>query len=284
MGLTSTATVVASALLTVTSVATCFLLWNRLPGRRVAQLAGRVGLVLSCQLLAVAVAGLTVNARYGLYSSWSELLGRSALTIATAAPISGKLDHAHIREVRAAFHAGHGTVVLIVVRGTASGVPPQRALVYLPSAYGDPASPFARFPVVELLHGFPGRPESWTNALHLQAVLDAQIASRRSVPVIAVMPMQNVAFPRDTQCVDVIGGPRVDTFLTVDVHRAVVTGFRAAVDRFGWALMGYSTGGSARSIWPCGTRICSRQPCRCRATRARPTTIRPAISSGATRR
>lgn len=254
MALTSRVTVAAAGLLTGLAVLACVVLWNRLRRPRPAQLVGRVGLVVVCQLLAVAVTGLAINAQYGFYASWSELLGRSALTNAASAPAPARFDRAHPAAFRSAFHAGHGTVVPIVIPGKASGVPPQRALVYLPAAYGDPASPAARFPVVELLDGFPGRPESWTGPLGLQRILDAQIASRHAVPMIAVMPVQNIASPRDTQCVNVVGGPNVDTFLTQDVHRAVVSAFRAAPQRSAWALMGYSTGGY------CAVNLAMRHP------------------------
>lgn len=254
MSLTSGVTLAAAVLLTVTAVAACLFLWNRLAGPQALRLMSRIGLIGLCQLLAVAVIGLTINAQYGFYTSWAELLGRSSLTAAPAVPAVVRFDRSHLAEVRAAFRGGHGTVVPMVIPGTASGVPAQRALVYLPAAYGDPASPAARFPVVELLGGFPGRPESWTGPLHLQQILDAQIASRQSVPMIAVMPVQNVAFPRDTQCVNVVGGPKVETFLTQDVRRAVVSAFRVAVDGSGWALMGYSTGGY------CAVNLAMRHP------------------------
>lgn len=254
MSLIGGTTQIAAALLTLTAVVGCVLLWNRLRGPRAAQLVARLGLIVLCQVLAIAAAGLSINAQYGFYVSWSELLGRSSLTAATAAPVVGRLDHAHVRQVRAAFRAGHGTIVPLVIPGTASGVPPQRALVYLPAAYGDPASAAVHFPVVELLLGFPGRPETWTRTLQLRQTLDAAIASRRSVPMIAVIPTQNIAFPRDTQCVDVVGGPKVDTFLTHDVRQAVVGAFRTLTDRGGWALMGYSTGGY------CAVNLAMRHP------------------------
>jgi S-formylglutathione hydrolase FrmB len=127
-------------------------------------------------------------------------------------------------------------------------------LVYLPALYGDPGAASVRFPVLELLQGFPGRPESWTGPLDLQRILDAQITSHQSVPFIAVMPTQNLAYPRDTQCVDVAQGPRVDTYLTRDVRRAMLGAVRATPDRRGWALMGFSTGGY------CAVNLAMRHP------------------------
>lgn len=254
MSLTSTAALIAAALLTATAIAACLRLWNRLRGPQVVRLASRLGLIVVCQLLAIALTGLAINSQARFFTSWSELLGRPAVTTAAPPRVTGQLDASHQKEIRAAFSAGHGTVVSMVIPGTISSVPPQRALVYLPAAYGDPKAPYTQFPVVQLLTGFPGRPENWTDGLQLQRVLDSEIAGRRSVPLIAVAPRQNIAMPRDTQCVDVVGGPKTDTYLTQDVHRAVITAFRATPDRSGWALMGYSTGGF------CSLNLAMRHP------------------------
>jgi S-formylglutathione hydrolase FrmB len=90
--------------------------------------------------------------------------------------------------------------------------------------------------------------------LHVAQILDAEIAAGRSEPFIAVMPSQDVAWPRDTQCVNVVGGPAVDTYLTTDVRTAITHAFRATTNRAGWALMGYSSGGF------CATNLAMRHP------------------------
>lgn len=254
MGLTSGTTLTAAVLLTLIAITACLLLWTRVRGPRPVRLACRIGLIVVCQVMAILVTGLAINDRAHLYSSWAEIFGRPSIIAAPSVPVTGALDRTHQAATSAGFRAGHGTVVSMTVPGTASGVPPQRALVYLPAAYGDPAAPDARFPVVELLVGFPGRPENWTGGLELQKTLDAEIANRQSLPMIAVMPVQNVATPRDTQCVDVVDGPRLDTYLTTDVHKAVTATFRAVPDRSGWALMGYSTGGY------CALNLAMRHP------------------------
>jgi S-formylglutathione hydrolase FrmB len=253
-GLLSPLTIVLALMLTVLAPVTCLLLWNRLGSHRGARLAGRAALVVSCQLLAVLSAGLMLNRHYGFYTSWNELLGRSSLPAVSPAAAPGSLDRIYARQLRNAARSGHGLIVPWVIPGVASGLPARRALVYLPALYGDPAAVSVRFPVLELLHGFPGRPESWTGPLDLQRILDAQITSRQSVPFIAVMPTQNLAYPRDTQCVDVAQGPRVDTYLTQDVRRALLGAVRVTPDRHGWALMGFSTGGY------CAVNLALRHP------------------------
>lgn len=243
MELLSPVTVGVAVALTALLPLGCLLSWSRLGRRRLPRLLARVTLLVSCQLLAVTSAGLIVNRQYGFYTSWSELLGRSGVPSIAAAVVDGYLDGRYARQLRAAFRAGHGLVIPWVIPGPSSGQPARHALLYLPAAYGDPAAASVRFPVIEFLHGFPSRPESWTGPLKLQHILDAQITARQSVPFIGVLPMQNLALPRDTQCVDVAAGPRVDTYLTRDVRQALLSAVRAATDRAGWALMGYSTGG-----------------------------------------
>lgn len=254
MGLTSSWTLFLVVALTFAAPVGCFVFWNRLKRHRWVQLLSRTSLVVTSQLLAVVLALALANNQFRFYASWSELMGRSGLTAASGRPVSGLIDRLYLRQISTAFSAGHGTVVSIVIPGSYSGAAAQRALVYLPAAYGDPAARSVLFPVVELLHGFPGTPESWTGPLHLRAVLDALISSRHSAPMIAVMPMQNLAFPRDTQCVNVVGGVQVDSFLSHDVQQAIVGGFRAVPDRSGWSIMGYSTGGY------CALNLAMRHP------------------------
>jgi enterochelin esterase-like enzyme len=254
MGLTSSATLAVGALLAIAAPLACLLLWNRLGPRAWQRVSGRTALVLTCQASAVLLVGLLVNRQYVFYTSWSELLGQPALTsTASTVPIH-RVDRVYAHQLRGAFHRGQGMVIPWVIPGRSSGLPALPALVYLPAAYGNPASRSTLFPVVEMLDGVPGTPQTWLGPLRLKRILDARIASGQSLPFIAVMPTQNVELPRDTQCVNVVGGPKVDTYLTEDVHRSVIAGLRVARDRSGWALMGYSTGGY------CAVNLAMRHP------------------------
>src|SRR5260370_40091157 len=65
-----------------------FLLWNRIPGPRPIRAAGRLGLMLLGQFLAVTALLVTLNISYGgLIVSWSDLLGRQS---AAGAHMSGQ--------------------------------------------------------------------------------------------------------------------------------------------------------------------------------------------------
>jgi S-formylglutathione hydrolase FrmB len=240
MGLTSGLTVAVAAALTVMLPVVCLLVWNRLGHRWWLRLPTRLALIVAAQLAAVLTGGLALNDQYGFYLSWSELFGQSATTPTLPAAAAGRLN---TDELRRAATAGHGTVISWVIPGPHSAVPAQPALIYLPAVYGDPRRATLRFPVVELLAGFPGHPQIWTGPLRLQQILDTAIAAGRVQPLIAVMPSPNVVPGRDTQCVNVAGGPQVETYLTEDVPAAVLAGFRVAAQQRQWALMGLSAGG-----------------------------------------
>jgi S-formylglutathione hydrolase FrmB len=226
------------------SVATV-VFWNRAELPRAGRWAIRLVLLSAGQLSAVLVVAVLLNNTFVFYQSWSELLGQHPRQEQSAAEL-GSFDARLRPELYRDFLAERGTLTSLPVAGLASGVHAGPATVYLPPQYGDPAYADRSFPVVELLSGFPGGPHPWVRMLHVVDVLDSLIATGRAVPFIAVMPEQNVAWPRDTECVNVVGGPQVDSYLSDDVRTAVVRAFRASAGSR-WAVMGDSTGGYCAS-------------------------------------
>ncbi len=241
MALVSRLTVLAAALLVVLISAATILLWNRLP--RTIRWPGRIGLLGLGQLAAVLLTAVLVNDNFVFYQSWSELLGRQHPAQSRPAALPGSRDAGLRPLLYRDFLAGRGTLTSLSVAGVRSGVPTQTALVYLPPQYGDPAYADRSFPVVELLSGFPGGPRTWVRQLHVSSVLDTLITTGRAAPFIAVIPEQNIAAPRDTECVNVVGGPQVDSYLSYDVRMATLRAFRTASSGTQWTLMGDSTGG-----------------------------------------
>ncbi|PWU23583.1 MAG: hypothetical protein C5B48_08340 [Candidatus Rokuibacteriota bacterium] len=75
-----------------------------------------------------------------------------------------------------------GTVWLGVIPGTATG---RISAVYLPPGF----TTTRRYPVVYLLHGMPGSPNSYTDSLQLVTVADELISSGATRPFIAVVPV-----------------------------------------------------------------------------------------------
>ena len=137
MGLLSMFTIALALALTIAAPVVCLLVWDRLGSNRLIRLAVRTAMLVTAQILAVALAGLALNRAYDFYTSWSELLGGPIVTT-TAAPATGgsagRADAAYAASTAAAYRAGHGTVVRITIPGAASGVAAHAALVYLPAA------------------------------------------------------------------------------------------------------------------------------------------------------
>ena len=246
VGLTGTGTLVVAALLVIVVGAVTAVVWNRT--RSWWRWPARFGLLLAGNVAAVLVVALLLNDTYAFYPSWSEVFGGSAHNGNTTVP-AGSLDASLATSLATAARTGHGVVVPLRIEGPTAhlvtGVP---SLVYLPAVYGDPAWANVRFPVVELLDGYPGSPQTYTGVLHVQDLLDTLIAEHRMAPTIAVMAVSNVDLPRDTECADVVGGPQVDTYLTADVRSAVTTAFRASGSGHAWTIAGFSTGGYCASI------------------------------------
>ncbi|MDQ2836846.1 MAG: alpha/beta hydrolase-fold protein [Actinomycetota bacterium] len=246
MGLTGIATLIVAVAIVLGFSLSVLLFWGRLDALGRGRWPARVALLASCQLSAVLLTALVLNNAFVFYQSWSELLGTHPKQSRPSAQ-SGNRDAELGSELLRHFHAGVGTLVSLPIAGVRSGVRTGPATVYLPPQYGDPASADRSFPVVELLSGFPGGPATWTHTLHLASVLNTLIDTGRSVPFIAVAPVQNVDSPRDTECVDVVGGPKVDTYLAFDVRTAVEQAFRASRSGTQWTAMGDSTGGYCAS-------------------------------------
>jgi hypothetical protein len=242
MALTGKAMLILTVLLVLGVVAATMLCWSRLDAIGAARWPVRALLIGGCQFTAVALAALLINDQFVFYQSWSELLG-SHPTQDRPVTEQGSLDARLAPELLAHFRQGQGSLVSLPIAGLRSGVRTGPATVYLPPQYGDPAMADRSFPVVELLSGFPGGPVSWVRDLHVGTELNSLIDSGRSAPFIAVIPVQNVASPRDTECVNVPGGPQVDSYLTYDVRTAVQHAFRASHSGAQWTALGYSTGG-----------------------------------------
>ncbi|MDP9117796.1 MAG: esterase family protein [Actinomycetota bacterium] len=258
MSLTGPITAALAVLLCVLMPILTLVLWNRF-GRgdsswaAVRRWIGRGGFLLGSQLTAVLLIAVLGNDANHFYTSWLELIGdHHTVSHPTAAP--GNQDHLLQPKLADAVAHDRGLIVPIKIAGTASGINGFTALVYLPAQYGQPGYADRTFPVVELIAGSPGTPTTWTQSLHVASVLDTEIAAGRTQPMIVVMPSQDVDGLRDTQCVNVVGGPKVELYLTTDVRATIRSAFRADMAPGAWSLMGYSSGGF------CATNIAMRHP------------------------
>jgi enterochelin esterase-like enzyme len=248
-------------------------LWGRVRGPGVARDAQRWLMVVASQLLAVVAVGVVVNDQFGFYSSWDDLLGRASTDSAAGVihPVAphGTTTHPSggtkpggvevaqvpwVGGVPAGFTAWSGEpstyVAQIAITGSSA---PQKVYVYLPPQYFEASQAHARFPVVELLHGYPGSPTTWFHAMDVLTRYQAAVAAG-GAPYILVVPQISVTGAPDLECTDLPGQPQIASFLTTGLHDVITSHFRTRTDPAGWGLMGYSEGGY------CAAQLTLRHP------------------------
>lgn len=207
-------------------------------GLSVAVMRARHWVVKSVAAMGVVALGMitgvvAVNDYFGYYTSWSEAY---AGTFGGAVATNDTID---TRQTGAA-PTRNGRLVTIDLPGRYSHID-RPGLVYLPPQYGLRQYRTVRFPVVELMHGTPGSPRSWTNEFDIARLIDTLLAQRAIGPMVFVMP--DISTGRSQQeCLD-YGRVRDDTYVSRDVVADLERGFRVTHDRSQWAAVGYSSGG-----------------------------------------
>ncbi|HEV7655639.1 MAG TPA: alpha/beta hydrolase-fold protein [Mycobacteriales bacterium] len=122
-------------------------------------------------------------------------------------------------------------------------VPPGPAYVYLPPGYSSITNRNKRYPVIYLLHGYPGESVDWVRAGDMQPILDKLISDRLIQPMIAVAPDASGGFVHDSEMVNQVGGPQLETYLTKTVPQTIDGKYRTIADRSARAIGGMSSGG-----------------------------------------
>src|SRR5712691_94657 len=143
-------------------------------------------------------------------------------------------DPAYVRE--------RGSVEQIKVMSPAVGGRSQSVYVYLPPGYA--AQSNKRYPVLYLLHGFPGRPLAFLLTVRMGVVEDELVAKNSARRVILVMPFGSTGTFTDKEWAD---GVRRDegwgTFVARDLVRAIDARYRTIATPAGRAIGGLSEGG-----------------------------------------
>ncbi|MGV9563276.1 alpha/beta hydrolase [Streptomyces sp. NPDC003480] len=250
MGLTSNKVLVLAVLFAVLLFAGTVWYWPRLARRTWRAVGGRVGLLFATQLAVFASVGLATNQAFGFYASWADLFGQEStqgvvVNHGLAGSTGGPLQVVGTREVNVQGGArpqigGQIQRVDIVGRTTHVATP---AYVYLPPEYFQPQYRTRTFPAAVVLTGYPGTAEALIKGLHYPQTAHGLAKSGRMQPMILVMLRPTVAPPRDTECVDVPGGPRSETFFAKDLPDAVGAHYRVGEKPGSWGVIGDSTGG-----------------------------------------
>ncbi|MFF6997823.1 alpha/beta hydrolase [Streptomyces sp. NPDC008313] len=250
MGLTSNKVLVLAVSLAVLLFVGTVWLWPRLARRSLGAVGGRIGLLLATQVAIVLALGLSANQAFGFYASWADLLGREngqgvVLDHTAAGADGGPLRVVGTQEVSVAGGSrprvgGQIQEVAVVGRTTRIAT---RAYVYLPPEYFQPRYRTRTFPAVVVLTGYPGTAQALIKGLPYPQTAHEEAKNGRAQPMILVMLRPTVAPPRDTECVDVPGGPPTESFFAEDLPDAVSAHYRVGTKPGNWGVVGDSTGG-----------------------------------------
>lgn len=132
---------------------------------------------------------------------------------------------------------------VVNVPDPAHGVPSGSNYVILPPGYD--SDPSRRYPVVYLIHGYPfGGPRDWLTSGDAPGTLSALQQANVIAPMIVVSVDMTAGNPStDWECLDVPGGPQLETYLAKTVVPAIDQRYRTYADRTHRALGGMSGGG-----------------------------------------
>ncbi|MET9670538.1 alpha/beta hydrolase-fold protein [Streptomyces sp. NPDC006475] len=247
MGLTSNKVLALAVLVAVLLFAATIWLWPRLAGRNWRAVTGRVGMLLVTQLALFAAVGLAANNSFLFYGSWSDLFGREqdmgvVVDHSAGAKRIKVVERKRLDVPGGARPAVGGQIQKIVVSGEKSKID-SPAYVYLPPEYFQPEFRKKTFPATIVLTGYPGTAENLFKGLKYPQTAWQEAKSGRMQPTVLVMMRPTVAPPRDTECVDVPGGPQTETFFAKDLPKAVSETYRVGAKPRNWGLIGNSTGG-----------------------------------------
>jgi enterochelin esterase-like enzyme len=135
-----------------------------------------------------------------------------------------------------------GTTQHLNVPSIALGGRAQETYVYLPSGYA--LHPHRHYPVLYLLHGFPGRPLAFLQTVQMGIVDDTLTTKRRAQPLILVMPFGSTGTFNDQEWVNGIGtGAGWSTFVSRDLVHYIDAHYRTIASARGRAVAGLSEGG-----------------------------------------
>lgn len=250
MSLTGTPFFVTTVALVAVALALPLACWSRVRGPVAVRHAARFGMLLLCQVTSVVMVFVIVNNANGLYDTWDDLLGTGSHVTAAAdlGPdgTGGRKIRDRPRVIQRFKPAGDRRMGEGVLRtdltGAISGVEGE-VYVWLPPQYDEPAYRTRKFPVVELLPGYPGSAKAWFGALHVNRQLRPLMRSGQVAPFILVSPRTTLLGDKDTGCANIPGEADADTWLSVDVRTMVDDTFRADERPGAWAVAGYSAGG-----------------------------------------
>jgi enterochelin esterase-like enzyme len=192
-----------------------------------------------------------VNKYYDYYQTWgalfSDLSGQAQSVPQLTAAGLGKGTAKSLRSeiagsTNAALDAQFGLLFRTTVTGPHSHLSRQ-VFIYLPPQYFSKAYATYKFPAVELLHGSPGRPSSWINAMDVIPIYQHLLVTRQAAPAVLVMPDTDGGGSYALQCLNDPHGLQDMTFVAQEVPNWVAATLRVQRPGLMWGVAGYSEGG-----------------------------------------
>ena len=258
LDLLSLSTEILSWSLTLGLIIGLVLAWDRFSNKRLRVVIARVSVLILIQVLALVSTGITINRSGDFYTSWSDLVGANGNLekIAIAPNNLASISPSDIKQARKS--PGGSLILRKVIKGADSGISDVVYVVLSPKVAAplllNPQNPqlLNDYQVIELFPGTPGVPQTWIGAMNGIATIEKLEKNNSIKPTIAIIPSINVIPGKDTECLNFLAGPQVESWLTTDMHTFALKFI--GIDARPWATMGYSTGG-----W-CASMVSIRHP------------------------
>ncbi len=257
MGLTSNTVLALAVLVGVLLFAATVWFWPKLSGRSWRAVLGRIGLLLATQLALFAAIGLGANKSFLFYGSWADLFGQET---SIGKVVDHSMSSADIKVVDkqqldvpgGAKPPVGGQILKVAITGQKSKIT-TTGFVWLPPEYFQPQHKEQNFPASIVLTGYPGMAENLIKGLDYPMTAFRQAKTGKMKPMILVM-LRPTPGSRDTECVDIPGGPQTETFYGQDLPRAIQSTFRVGDKPENMGFIGNSTGGY------CALKIAAHYP------------------------
>ncbi|MFC9676987.1 alpha/beta hydrolase [Streptomyces sp. NPDC056949] len=272
MGLTSRALEYATVLAALVCVGLAVRVWPRLARPGPMAVLGRLGVIGATQLTILTAFAVAVNTNFDFYGSWGELLGHVDKAPAEVTALGRSGVRSTVGAVRGGLVQPAGPQGLDRVKGIPHGPAAQvgrvesvkivgrrsravnPAFVYLPPQYFQKQFHRQRFPVMVAISGYPGGIMNLAQYLQVPQTAGRLLTAGGIQPTVIVMVRPTIAPPRDTECVNVPGGPQAETFFSKDLPEALKRSYRVGHDPSAWGALGYSSGGT------CALQLVLRHP------------------------
>ena len=236
--LESTALAIAllAAAVAVAGAAFGYAWWRRKNGVRTTHRVRRrvvnvlVGAIVG--VLALSGSAVAVNSYVGYVPTLGSVVSSHLVTPFLAAGKGLKLDR----------KGQSSRVVEVSIPAPSLGLGSLPAYVYLPPGYSSPANAHRRYPTLYLIHGHPGHASDWFLGGRVQRTMDILLRDHLVGPMIVVGPSASPNWLQDTECLNAVHGPQMESYLTQVVPAAINRDFRTRIGRAYTGIGGMSSG------------------------------------------